>query len=115
MPPLANPARAVLREARRKAFAYQRYRELAEICAEARSVRDDAGHRRDHLDALAEHRARRSRPARSGTHLIDPNRHRSTGAKSWQNSLDVQEVPMATFTLIYDNYHDLTSLAGDQP
>jgi hypothetical protein len=34
MPPLANPARAVLREARRRAVAYQRYRELGEICAE---------------------------------------------------------------------------------
>jgi hypothetical protein len=28
MPPLANPARAVLREARRRAVAYQRYRGL---------------------------------------------------------------------------------------
>src|SRR6267378_468024 len=53
----SKPVRAVLREARRRAVAYQRYRELAEICAEARSVRDDAGHGRDHLDALAERRA----------------------------------------------------------
>jgi len=54
MPPLANPAGAVLWEARCRAVAHQRYRENAEICAEARSVRDEAGHGRDHLDALAE-------------------------------------------------------------